>query len=68
MPVCPYLTGAEGDHTDVFAEGALLNLVDKLSQLGVSATAVVNLKTNQTHGYDRHILKNIKEQNNVNFK
>lgn len=42
---CTYLSWAERDHTNVFAEWALLNLVDKLGQLRVSATAVVNLKT-----------------------
>lgn len=43
--VCVYtnLPWAQRDQTDVLAEGAFLNLMNKLGQLGVSATAVVNL-------------------------
>lgn len=40
-----YLSWAQCDQTDVLTEGALLNLVDKLGQLRVSATAIVDLQT-----------------------
>lgn len=40
------LSWAHCDQTDVLAEGAFLNLVDKLGQLRVSAAAVVDLMTN----------------------
>lgn len=39
-----YLPWTQCDHTDVLAKGALLYLVDKLGQLGMSAAAVVNLQ------------------------
>lgn len=45
MCVYPYLPRAQRDQTDVLTEGALLNLVDDLGQLGVSAAAVVDLQT-----------------------
>lgn len=44
MYVHPYLPRTQRDQTYVCTEGALLNLMDKLGQLGVSATAVVNLQ------------------------
>lgn len=42
-PVSVYLPRAEGDEPGVLAEGALLDLVYKLGQLGVRPTAVINL-------------------------
>lgn len=40
-----YLPRTQCDQTDVVIERTLLNLVDKLGQLGVCAAAVVNLQT-----------------------
>lgn len=38
-----YLSGPQWDQADVRAEGTLLYLMDKLSQLGVCTAAVVDL-------------------------
>lgn len=46
------LPRAQRDQADVAAEGALLDLVDELGQLGVCAAAVVDLKNEKTRSPD----------------
>lgn len=59
------LPRAQCDQTDVVTEGALLNLVDELGQLGVCAAAVVDLKKkphspDTDYNHTRLIIRRIK--------